>query len=261
MAYPAEMELLAEGRMAQVFALDDDRVLKLDRPEWSGVSEFEFDVITRVAAAGIPVARAHGMMTVDGRRGVILERIHGDSLQAGLGNATEGRVDQLAAKFAHLQLDINGTTVEGLPDLVTRLGAEIAQSGLAPDRVVELTDLLGSLDDGQRGTCHFDFHPDNVMVGARGWVVIDWLTVASGPGLADLARTLVLRGQVVDAALSHFMLRLMAHGLSQRASADVNVLDGWIRIVVGARLAEGFEGDYAEWLRQVAAEGVNRVFA
>ena len=255
------MELLAEGRMAQVFALDDDRVLKLDRPEWSGVSDFEFDVINRVAAAGIPVARAHGLMTVDGRRGVILDRVHGDSLQAGLGNVPEGRIDQLAAKFAHLQWDINRRTVKGLPDLVTRLGAEIAQSGLAQDRVVELTDLLGALDDGQRGICHFDFHPDNVMVGARDWIVIDWLTAASGPGLADLARTLVLRGHAVDAALSHFMLRLMAHGLFQRGGTDIDVLDGWIRIVAGARLAEGFEGDHAEWLRQVAAEGVNRLFA
>ena len=67
--------------MAEVFALDEDRVLKLDRPEWSGVSEFERDVITRVAASGLPVARAHGMMTVDGRRGVVLDHIHGRSLQ------------------------------------------------------------------------------------------------------------------------------------------------------------------------------------
>jgi aminoglycoside phosphotransferase (APT) family kinase protein len=243
--------------MAQVFALDDDRVLKLDRPEWSGVSEFEFDVINKVAAAGLPVARAHGMMTVDGRKGVVLDRIHGDSVQAGLENVTEGRADQWAAKFARLQLDMNGTAVEGLPDLVTRLRGEIARSGLAPERIVELTDLLGSLDDGQRGVCHFDLHPNNVMVAARRWVVIDWLTVGSGPGLADLARTLVLRGQVGPSGLSIFMLRLMAHGLQLRGT-DIDVLDGWIRIVAGARLAEGFDGTYAEWLRRVA-EGAIRL--
>jgi aminoglycoside phosphotransferase (APT) family kinase protein len=247
------MELLAEGRMAQVFALDDDKVLKLDRPEWSGVSEFELRVINQVAAAGLPVARAHGMMTVDGRKGIVLDRVYGDSLEIVLGRSSNGRIDQLAILFDRLQCDINATEVEGLPDLVMRLQAELARSGLAPGRVVELTGLLTALDTGERGLCHFDFHPNNVLLGPgpRGWVVIDWLTASSGPGLADLARTLVLRGQVVEPALRRFMQKVRAHVVfQQRANHDT--LDGWIRVVAGARLAEGFDGPYAEWLRNVA---------
>jgi aminoglycoside phosphotransferase (APT) family kinase protein len=243
--------------MAQVLALDDDRVLKLDRPEWSGVSEFELRVIKQVAAAGLPVARSHGMMTVDGRKGVVLDRVHGDSLQVALGRSSEGRIDHLAVLFDRLQQAMNTTPVEGLPDLVTRLRAEIARSGLAPDRVVELTDLLAALDTGERGLCHFDFHPNNVLVGARGWVVIDWLTAGSGPGLADVARTLVLRGQAVDPPLLRFMRKVRAHVLRQRG-VDDGTLDAWIRVVAGARLAEGFDGAYAEWLRQVA-DGVVRL--
>jgi Ser/Thr protein kinase RdoA (MazF antagonist) len=253
------MELLAEGRMAEVFALDEDRVLKLDRPEWSGVSDFEFDVINRVAAAGLPVARAQGMMTVDGRKGVVLDRVHGDSLQVTLRRCAATRADHLAVLFDRLQWAINTTTIEGLPDLVTRLGGEIARSGLAPDRRVELTDLLAVLDTGERNLCHFDFHPDNVLVGARGWVVIDWLTAGSGPGLADVARTLVLRGQVVDPPVLRFMRNVRAHGLRQRG-VEAETLDAWVRVVAGARLAEGFDGAYAEWLRQVA-DGAIRLFA
>jgi Ser/Thr protein kinase RdoA (MazF antagonist) len=234
--------------MAEVFALDEDRVLKLDRPEWSGVCEFELHVINLVVAAGLPAARAHGIMTVDGRKGVVLDRIHGDSLQAGHTG------DHLAAQFARLQERINHTTVEGLPDLVTRLGTELGQSGLAPARVVELTALLGALDTGDRGVCHFDFHPNNVMVDADGhWVVIDWLTAASGPGLADLARTLLLRGQPADGP---FMRRVLA-----ARAPDLAALDGWVQIVAAARLAEGFEGAYAAWLRKVAAAGVAALFS
>jgi Ser/Thr protein kinase RdoA (MazF antagonist) len=159
--------------MAQVFALDDDRVLKLDRPEWSGVSEFELQVINQVAAAGLPVARAHAMMTVDGRKGVVLDRVHGDSLHVALGRASEGRIDHLAVLFDRLQCTINTTMVDGLPDLVSRLRDEIARSGLPPDRAVELTGLLAALDTGERALCHFDFHPNNVLVGDKGWVVID----------------------------------------------------------------------------------------
>ena len=39
------MELLAEGRTAQVFAYGEGRVLKLDRPEWNGLSVFEATVL------------------------------------------------------------------------------------------------------------------------------------------------------------------------------------------------------------------------
>jgi Ser/Thr protein kinase RdoA (MazF antagonist) len=243
--------------MAEVFGLDDDRVLKLDRAEWSGVSEFERDVISRVAAAGLPVARAHGMMTVDGRRGVVLDRVVGRSLQEELGllRATEGRVEELARRFARLQATINATTIDGLPDLMTRMQAEIARSGLGPARVAELDALLRALDDGHRGICHFDFHPDNVMVGPKDWVVIDWLTAGAGPALADLARSLVLRGHEVEAPLPQFMREVRRSGLEERAAggrADDGMCDAWVRVVAGARLAEGFAGAYAEWLRAVA---------
>ena len=39
------MELLASGRMAEVFAWGDGRVLKLDRPEWSGIAAVEAAVL------------------------------------------------------------------------------------------------------------------------------------------------------------------------------------------------------------------------
>jgi Ser/Thr protein kinase RdoA (MazF antagonist) len=208
--------------MAEVFALDEDRVLKLDRPEWSGVSDFERDVITRVAAAGLPVARSHGMMTVDGRRGVVLDRVFGRSLEdeIGLMQAT----DESAHRFAGVQATINATSIDGLPDLTTRMQAEIARSGLAQERMAELGVLLRALDDGHRGICHFDFHPRNVIVGPQGWVVIDWLTVAAGPSLADLARSLVLR----------------VRRSIPRWGGSCERCDAWVRVIAGARLAEGF---------------------
>jgi hypothetical protein len=32
--------------------------------------------------------------------------------------------------------------------------------------------------------------------------------------------------------------------------------DAWVRVVAGARLAEGFGGAYADWLRAVAAGAI-----
>jgi Ser/Thr protein kinase RdoA (MazF antagonist) len=239
--------------MAEVFALDDGRVVKLDRPEWNGVAAFESDVLVRAAAAGLPVPASHGIVTIDGRSGVVLDRIEGTTLRAVLEvEPGEPELLALAQRFVDLQLEINRTELEGLPDLVARLGQELPQSGLPDPLRDELADLLRQLDDGRRGVCHFDFHPNNVLVSPEGWIVIDWLTVAAGPPMADLARTLVLRGDAAVPPMYEFMQDVRRHGLAGR-DADQATCDAWVRVVAGARLAEGFDGDYADWLRELAA--------
>ena len=122
----------------------------------------------------------------------------------------------------------------------------------------ELLGLLAGLDDGGRGVCHYDFHPANVLVGPNGWVVIDWLTVAAGPPSADLARTLVLWGRQTGEPVVTFLRAVRRSGRERRGLGD-DAVDGWVRIAAGARLAEGFEGEEASWLGQVAA-GAVRLF-
>jgi thiamine kinase-like enzyme len=114
------------------------------------------------------------------------------------------------------------------------------------------------LDDGSRGTCHFDFHPSNVLVGPDGWVVIDWLTVAAGPSAADLARTLVLLGPRSTGPVEHFQCAVRKEGRARRELAD-DRLDAWVRVVAAARVTEGFEGAERAWLLRVA-RGSERLF-
>ena len=238
--------------MAEVFAYDEGRVVKLDRPEWSGVSVFESEVLLRAAAAGLPVATSHGVVTIDGRCGVVLDRIEGSTLHQVLAlEAGEPEVLARAEQFVHLQQSINDAVIEGLPDLVTRLGQELEASALPAPLVSELVDMLHELDDGRRGVCHFDFHPENVIVGPLGWIVIDWVTAAGGPPTADLARTLVLRGRSTAPPTYEFMQAVRRHALKQRGVGEA-ACDAWVRVVAGARTAEGFDGEYAEWLSHVA---------
>jgi Ser/Thr protein kinase RdoA (MazF antagonist) len=252
------VELLAEGRTAEVFAYGEGRVLKLDRPDWNGLSAFEATVLVDLAAAGLPVARAHGTVTVDGRSGVILDRVEGPSLLQVLSAASPEEVERLAARFVALQLRCNATTIAGPPDLVPRLAAEIEASVPDAGLRVELLTLLAAQDDGGRGVCHFDFHPSNVLVGPDGWVVIDWLTVAAGPSGADLARTLVLWGQQSTGPVGRFLHSVRREGQASR-DLDDDALDAWVRVTAGARVAEGFEGAERAWLLRVAG-GSERLF-
>lgn len=258
------VELLAEGRTAEVFAYGEGRVLKLDRPDWNGLSAFEGTVLESLAAAGLPVARPHGTVTVEGRTGLVLDRVEGPSLLEVVVASSPEEVDGLAAEFAALQLRCNRTTLGGLPDLVPRLHGEIEAS--VPDGALrsELLALLHELDDddeggGAHGVCHFDFHPLNVLVGPDGWVVIDWLTVASGPPAADLARTLVLWGQRSSGTVGRFLRAVRRDGRDGRGLGD-DTLDAWVRVAAAARVAEGFEGELRAWLLRVAG-GAERLFA
>ena len=254
------MELLAEGRNAEVYAYGEGRVLKLDRPDWTGLSPFEGEMLVLLAGAGLPVARSHGAVTVEGRSGIVLDRIDGLPLADILASAGVAEAEQLAGRFVELQWRLNATSVEGLPPLVPRLRAELGSTVADAGLRAELLTRLDGLDDGARSVLHYDFHPNNVLVTPEGrWVVIDWLTVAAGPAPADLARTLVLWGQRTSGPVAAFMRAVRRLG-TERRGLDDETLDDWVRIVAAGRLSEGFEGAEADWLGQVAA-GSRRLFA
>jgi aminoglycoside phosphotransferase (APT) family kinase protein len=118
--------------------------------------------------------------------------------------------------------------------------------------IEELLALLDDVDDGRRNLCHFDLHPGNVMVAADRWVVIDWLTASSGPPDADFARTLVLDRPDSRSARGRFMVIVEREGMEARG-LDRPRLDAWIRVVAAARLAEGFEGEHAQYLTALAS--------
>jgi Ser/Thr protein kinase RdoA (MazF antagonist) len=248
-------ERLAEGRTAEVFAYGEGTVLKLDRPAWNGLAEFEGGLLSLLADAGLPVARSHGTVIVEGRSGVILDRVDGPSLADVLAGSGADEAEELADRFAALQSACNATTVEGLPALVPRLRGEIEAFVADTALRAELLGLLAAFDDGGRGVCHYDLHPANVLVGPSGWVVIDWLTVAAGPPAADLARTLVLWGRHSSEPVVTF-LRAVRRSGRDRQGVDDGTIDAWVRVAAGARLAEGFERDQARWLAQVAAGSV-----
>lgn len=158
--------LIGAGRAADVYALDERRVLRRYRNGES--SEREAAVMTYLAKAGFPVPRVHDASGPD----LVLERLGGRDMLADLSARP-----WLARRHAR--------TLAGLHD---RLHAITAPPS-----------LRAPFGPGGR-VLHLDLHPGNVMLTAAGPVVIDWSNVAAGPAAADVAMAwLIIATSEVDA--------------------------------------------------------------
>lgn len=151
------MELIAEGRTADVFALDDSTVLRRYRN--GDDTELEARVMRHLEEHGYPVPHV-----VDaGGTDIVMERIEGATL-----------VDMVARE----------------PDKVERYGRLLGELHERLHRMPAPEWLPGS--GAGRVIIHRDLHPQNVMLSVRGPVVIDWNIVTAGRAAEDAAITVLL---------------------------------------------------------------------
>ena len=252
-------ELLAEGRTAEVFAYGEGTVLKLDRPDWNGLAEYEGGLLSDLADAGLPVARARGTVTAEGRSGVILDRVDGPSLADIVAASSPHEAEELAERFAALQAACNAVTVEGLPDLVSRLRGEIEAIRGRRRAARRAPGLAGGARRRRARRLSLRLPPGQR---ARRSERVGGHRLAA-PRPPDRHRpTSPARwscGAARPASRWSPSCRAVRRSGRERRGLGDDAVDGWVRVAAGARLAEGFEGEEASWLGQVAA-GAVRLF-
>jgi Ser/Thr protein kinase RdoA (MazF antagonist) len=152
------LRLLAAGRDADVFALDERRVLRRYR-DGSDVAE-EAAMMAYLAERGVPVPTVYEVNGAD----LVMERLAGPTL---LDSLVGGGTDPAVAAGV-------------LADLHQRLHAVPTRRTANPsDRIL-----------------HLDLHPGNVMLAATEPVLIDWRNTAEGPPDLDLAVTALIIAEV-----------------------------------------------------------------
>ncbi|WP_103504437.1 phosphotransferase [Streptomyces sp. SM14] len=160
-------ELIGSGRSADVFALDDDWVLRRYRADRDAAREAA--VMTYLARHGYPVPHVREPAMGQGRdrlprTDLVLQRLHGPSMRQAL------RQDEVTPAEV-------GTT---LADLLSRLHHVPPRAPGSPgDRVL-----------------HLDLHPDNVMLTGNGPVVIDWHNTLEGPPGVDWGMSALILAEV-----------------------------------------------------------------
>jgi hypothetical protein len=185
--------LLASGNVADVFAWENDRVLKLYKPTpWAKRVAFrEAANQAAVESMGLPVPAVHGIVSQSDRWGIVSDRVEGTSFaERMLANPTlvTGHVEALI----DLQLCLQQTAAPFFAGVKQRLTNHISRaSQLTPERKNALISGLQAMPDGDQ-LCHFDFHPMNILGPVNSPVVIDWCDACRGNASADGCRSHVL---------------------------------------------------------------------
>jgi len=185
-------EMIARGRTAEVFAWNDDRVLKLFLEGWPAKSvEDEAQVTGAVHKAGLRAPAVEGVVEVEGRQGIIFERVDGPSMLQVL-RTRPWRIGQMARTLAELHAEIHSCEMPELPPLLEDLERAIREEVALPEETKgAVLRHLEQLPDGNT-ICHLDFHPDNILMSSHGPVVIDWGNPRRGDPLADVAASSLL---------------------------------------------------------------------
>lgn len=260
--------LVGQGRTADIFAWGDACILKLFHPGWPQDDiEYEARISRAIHASGVPAPALFDLIEVEGRYGIVYERIQGSPLSEVL-RSSPWTLPQWARRFAHLHASMHRRTASDVPSQRRRLEWKIQSAEPLPRHMKESAlKGLSRLPDGT-ALCHGDFHPENIIVSPRGPVVIDWMDAAIGNPLADVARTSLL----LQAAHLHFpkrplslALRLFLFAFRELYLRSYSRLTGtsrgririWELPVAAGRLNEGIDEE-EEWLLSSVANGIRQ---
>lgn len=243
--------LLGQGRTAEVYAWGDFQVLKLFFTTWSvDWIHQEARVARLVHEAGLASPAAGDIVEVEGRLGIVYERVDGPSMLEDV-SRHPWRIVSAAHQFADLHLAMHRRTLAELPhgrELIT--GLLRAAPRLTDPIKAQLLGKLEQLPD-EEAVCHCDYHPDNILMTARGPIVIDWMSVTRGHPLADVAGTSLLfrvvsvpstAGRLASGVievlrrvfLSMYLRRYFASSPHRREQ-----MDDWIPVMAAAYLGQG----------------------
>ena len=260
----SELRRIGAGREAEVFALGEGRVLRLARTAaFRQAVERERVALLAAGRSGAPVPALFERVDVDGRPGLVLERLDAHDLLHGLlRRPWELALVPWVLARVHASLH-EGVAPTELPDLRTEV-VERLRSDLVPSDVRHAAlRRLSELPDDDR-LCHGDFHPGNVLRRrGGGYAVIDWKAATRGDPAADIARTrLLLVGAWIPGAgpralqllltpfrWALYTLYLAAYRHWRRV--ERRTIAAWLPVLAAARLSYDI-GQERTWLLAIA---------
>ncbi|QNG59625.1 aminoglycoside phosphotransferase family protein [Bacillus sp. PAMC26568] len=232
--------ILGEGSAAVVYSYENDKAVKVCR---YGTADYEFQVNQLLMKKGIRVPIAYEIVKLDGKDGIVFEKIEGTSLTSTMMKGPLSMLQSLKL-MARLQADFHTKSGVSLKSQRHGLKRNIDEVNLRRTEKDMILKVLAKLPEGDL-LCHGDFHPDNILCTTRGPIIIDWADASAGHPIADLARTLLLlkyggmkkrRGSLE--VIRNWISMVYACEYRKHHSFSLQELKNWELPVAAARLTE-----------------------
>lgn len=187
-----ELNLLAQGGEADLYEIDENKVLRIDRKHSANPFETEKIVFPILEKHGILIPKVYEYVQVDDRQAEIMERINGETML----HYTMSHplcVKREIKQFAKIHQQILAIREEKELYPIDKF---IYHFGDQPMKVEkEIFDfVMQTLKELPKGAsvCHGDFHPGNILIEKEQKYIIDWSGAHVGNPVSDIANTYLL---------------------------------------------------------------------
>ena len=182
-------EKIGEGATADVHAWAPGQVVKLFKSGFSRrLAWHEMHMTHTAFTSGAPAPEVFGMVTLEGRFGIVMEQLDGLTLLQLLrsGAIARGKAGVILADLCHA---VHHTPPP--PDVFPlhewmHVFLQPSGGGLPTHIAAGVPALIERLPPGD-GLCHIDPHPGNVIMTAKGPRLVDWTWSMRAPAALDLA--------------------------------------------------------------------------
>lgn len=245
--------LVAAGRTSDLFEYGRGTVVKLPRAGVPGHwAAMEAEFTAAVHAMGLPTPEVAGVVELGGRPATVFEYIDGESMWERM-RSSPAEIRPLTVELAAVHRKILCADLpEGLLSAARRARNKIDEAAaLGAAGRLDAAREAEALPSGA-ALLHGDLHPANVLMSARGPVVIDWFDAAIGHPVADIVRSAFLirpagaphHREHLPGATAEMLVDLHRCYLEEMFDLlrhDLDSLGRWERMVAASRLSEGAE--------------------
>lgn len=263
--------LLGTGSTAEVYEWGQGKIIKLYYKNFSNDNwvNHEAKIGHIVNKSGIVSPAVYDMVEINGRKGIIYERIYGISIASHLFTAP-WELFCFLKKTAELHYNIHKFSAKELPVQKEKFEYTIKLSShILGNRIKRILDYIDSLPDGE-SICHGDLNFCNIIISGKKLVPIDWNGAYIGNPLSDVARTIMI---ICSPSVSFCFpptIYFLSHYLRQMAyktyineylklsKAKFEDIDAWILPVAAAKLKDRVPGE-KEWLMNIIDKRLERL--
>ena len=260
------MEIIGKGRTASVFRKEDKavKIFEQDFPKEYILREYKY---AKLASDYTPYAPKVFDFIEEKAYGIEFEYIEGKTM-SDLLKEDSSEVEKYAKLLAELHTEIHHIELD-FSDKEEFFDWRIPRTPfLSIKQKTDILEYTNSLEHTNH-LCHGDFHPGNIIIGEKNYV-IDWMVGSSSNPLSDVCRTsLMLQSPLlwhhpnkeISKEIQMIIEKLHQTYIKHYCQLQgVNIIDinEWMLPIAALRLQEGIELE-KEWLIELIEELLSKI--